>query len=97
MTLWWGDGQAVYFGAARAVGFESISVDLIYGLPLQSTTGICAHHRDHRPAPNPIAFHCSITPICRILFKAQRQIDESQLPAPATKLAIFRQLTQSSA
>lgn len=76
-------------GAARAVGFESISVDLIYGLPMQTTTGF-AHTIDSiiSMAPDRLSlFNYAHLPH---LFKAQRQIDEEQLPAPATKLAIFR-------
>ncbi len=77
------------FGAARAVGFESISVDLIYGLPLQTTCGF-ARTIDYiiQLRPDRISlFNYAHLPH---LFKAQRQIDETQLPTPATKLAIFR-------
>lgn len=76
-------------GAARAAGFDSISVDLIYGLPLQTTTGF-ARTIDTIISlrPDRIAlFNYAHLPH---LFKAQRRIDESQLPAPSTKLAIFR-------
>jgi len=77
------------FGAARAVGFESISVDLIYGLPLQTTTGFARTIETIvQLRPDRVSlFNYAHLPH---LFKAQRQIDESQLPAPATKLAIFR-------
>ncbi len=76
-------------GAARAVGFESISVDLIYGLPLQTTTGFSRTvDTIVQLAPDRISlFNYAHLPQ---LFKAQQRIDESQLPAPATKLAIFR-------
>ncbi|MCC5865723.1 MAG: oxygen-independent coproporphyrinogen III oxidase [Wenzhouxiangella sp.] len=76
-------------GGARASGFDSISVDLIYGLPLQTTTGF-ARTIDTIISlrPDRIAlFNYAHLPH---LFKAQRRIDESQLPAPSTKLAIFR-------
>ena len=76
-------------GAARASGFASVSVDLIYGLPLQTTAGF-ARTIDTIISlrPDRIAlFNYAHLPH---LFKAQRRIDEKQLPTPATKLAIFR-------
>ncbi len=77
------------FGAARAVGFESISVDLIYGLPLQTTTGFARTIETIIGLrPDRISlFNYAHLPH---LFKAQQQIDEKQMPSPATKLAIFR-------
>ena len=77
------------FGAARAVGFDSISVDLIYGLPRQTTSGfartveILGGLRPDRVS----LFNYAHLPH---LFKAQQRIDESTLPTPAIKLAIFR-------
>ena len=76
-------------GAARAAGFSSISLDLIYGLPLQTTMGF-ARTIDTviSMRPDRIAlFNYAHLPH---LFKAQRRIDEKQLPTPSTKLAIFR-------
>ncbi len=76
-------------GAARAAGFGSISLDLIYGLPLQTTMGF-ARTIDTviSMRPDRIAlFNYAHLPH---LFKAQRRIDEKQLPTPSTKLAIFR-------
>jgi oxygen-independent coproporphyrinogen-3 oxidase len=74
---------------ARGVGFESISVDLIYGLPLQTTAGFSRTIGAMLDmAPDRISlFNYAHLPH---LFKAQRQIDESQMPSPATKLALFR-------
>ena len=77
------------FGAARAVGYESISVDLIYGLPLQTTSGFAQTVEtliDLRPDRISL-FNYAHLPH---LFKAQRQIDGKQLPTPAVKLALFR-------
>ncbi len=76
-------------GAAHAVGFESISVDLIYGLPLQTeqaferTVAMVIDMKPHRLS----LFNYAHLPH---LFKAQTQIDEDQLPSPETKLALFR-------
>ncbi|MEN1726955.1 MAG: oxygen-independent coproporphyrinogen III oxidase [Pseudomonadota bacterium] len=77
------------YGAARAVGFDSVSVDLIYGLPLQTTAGF-AHTIETicELKPDRVSlFNYAHLPQ---LFKAQRQIPEEQMPSPATKLAIFR-------
>jgi oxygen-independent coproporphyrinogen III oxidase len=76
-------------GAARAVGFESISVDLIYGLPLQTTAGFSRTVETIiGMRPDRISlFNYAHLPH---LFKAQQRIRESDLPSPATKLAIFR-------
>jgi oxygen-independent coproporphyrinogen III oxidase len=76
-------------GAAQAVGFESISVDLIYGLPLQTTTGF-ARTVDTIIGLKPDRISLFNYAHLPHLFKAQQRIDEDQLPAPATKLAIFR-------
>ncbi len=51
--------------AARAEGFRSISIDLIYGLPFQSVESFAAHAGpDHRAAA-PTACRCSTTRTCR--------------------------------
>ncbi|MFP4208117.1 MAG: oxygen-independent coproporphyrinogen III oxidase [Wenzhouxiangella sp.] len=76
-------------GAARAVGFESISVDLIYGLPLQTTTGFAQTVEtilSLRPDRLSL-FNYAHLPH---LFKGQTRIKTEQLPNPTTKLAIFR-------
>ena len=74
--------------AARSSGFESISVDLMYGLPLQSVE----------------QFEKTLEAVCRIdpdrislfnyahmphMFKTQRQIVDEQLPSPSTKLNLL--------
>ncbi|TVS12627.1 MAG: oxygen-independent coproporphyrinogen III oxidase [Wenzhouxiangella sp.] len=76
-------------GAARAVGFDSISVDLIYGLPLQTTAGFASTIETMvQLQPDRISlFNYAHLPH---LFKGQQRIKTEQLPTPATKLAIFR-------
>src|ERR1700712_4834503 len=79
--------------AARAEGYKSVSVDLIYGLPHQNlesfsrtldTIIALAPHRlsvfryAHMPA----------------LFKMQRHIDETALPSPAVRLAILERVIE---
>jgi len=77
------------YGAGRAVGFDSISMDLIYGLPLQTTAGFARTIESViKLRPDRIAlFNYAHLPH---VFKAQRQISEEQIPTPATRLAIFR-------
>jgi len=76
-------------GAARAVGFESISVDLIYGLPKQTTEAF-AHTVDRIIEMHPDRLSLFNYAHMPHLFKAQQRIDSEELPAPQTKLAIFR-------
>jgi oxygen-independent coproporphyrinogen-3 oxidase len=74
--------------AARANGFKSVSIDLIYGLPKQNLTGFKAtldkviaagadrlsiYNYAHMPA----------------IFKPQRRIHEEDMPAPQLKLDIL--------
>lgn len=74
--------------AARVSGFRSASVDLIYGLPLQTVDGF-RRTLDQvlHLAPDRIAVygyaHLPET------FKAQRQIRAKDFPDPATRLALF--------
>ncbi|WP_069262738.1 oxygen-independent coproporphyrinogen III oxidase [Paraburkholderia nodosa] len=84
--------------AARANGFESISVDLIYGLPYQN---VKAFGRTLETmlllAPDRISvFGYAHMPH---LFKMQRQMDEATLPTPAERMALLRlvieQLTEA--
>lgn len=75
--------------AARANGFESISVDLIYGLPHQNVKSF-RRTLDTMLllAPERISvFGYAHMPK---LFKMQRQMDEAALPTPATRLALLQ-------
>lgn len=74
--------------AARANGFTSISVDLIYGLPRQTVSGFDATlEKVITAAPDRIALY-SYAHLPH-LFKPQRRINEAELPSPETKLAIL--------
>lgn len=79
---------AALLQAARAAGFRSTSVDLIYGLPLQTPASF-AHTLEQiiALAPDRIAAY-SYAHLPQ-LFKAQRRIEASQLPDAATKLALL--------
>ena len=74
--------------AARAEGFRSISIDLIYGLPYQSVSGFeRTLDRIVEFAPDRLSvFNYAHLPT---RFKPQRRIDEADLPAPQTKLDIL--------
>ncbi len=75
--------------AARAEGFKSISIDLIYGLPLQSPESFAATvDRIIEVSPDRLSvFNYAHMPE---LFKPQRRINESDLPRPQDKLVILR-------
>ena len=74
--------------AARASGFTSINVDLIYGLPRQTVAGFeDTLEKVIAAAPDRIALY-SYAHLPHV-FKPQRRIDEAALPSPETKLAIL--------
>ncbi len=75
---------------AREVGFKSISVDLIYGLPFQTPERFLATvQRIIDVDPDRISvFNYAHMPE---LFKPQRRINEDDLPSPAQKLEILQQ------
>jgi len=74
--------------AARREGFHSISIDLIYGLPLQSVESFSATlDKVIAARPDRLAvFNYAHLPQ---RFKTQRQIDAASLPAPEEKLRIL--------
>ena len=75
--------------AARREGFKSISVDLIYGLPLQTTASF-SRTVDEIIAQNPDRISVFNYAHLPDLFKTQRQIDPAFLPAPEVKLEILQ-------
>jgi oxygen-independent coproporphyrinogen III oxidase len=77
-------------GAARAAGFRSVSIDLIYGLPKQTPDTLHATlDKVIAASPDRIAFyHYAHLPQ---RFKPQRRIAEADLPDSATKLRMLRQ------
>lgn len=74
--------------AAREASFRSVSVDLIYGLPLQTLQGF-GRTLDQviALAPDRVAVYGYAH--LPEMFKAQRQIDAAELPDAATRLALF--------
>lgn len=79
--------RAVIEGA-RAAGFASVSVDLIYGLPRQTLAGFERTLEEVLAlAPDRVAVYGYAH--LPQLFKAQRQIEAGELPDPATRLALF--------
>ncbi|WP_089725752.1 oxygen-independent coproporphyrinogen III oxidase [Candidatus Thiosymbion oneisti] len=75
--------------AARAEGFRSISIDLIYGLPFQTVDGfIHTLERIVAFAPDRLSvFNYAHLPQ---RFMPQRRINEADLPSPHTKLDILK-------
>ena len=74
---------------ARQQGFKSTSLDLIYGLPLQTTASF---ERTLDKVIDVSPDRLSIFNYAHLpeLFKPQRRINESELPAPAVKLDILQ-------
>ena len=74
--------------AARAAGFRSVSIDLIYGLPLQSEATMAATLAKVIAAgPDRIAvYNYAHLPH---LFKPQRRIAQADLPSAETRLAML--------
>ncbi len=79
---------ASLIAAARLVGYRSVSVDLIYGLPKQSVASFAATlDTVVELAPDRISvFGYAHLPQ---QFKMQRRIDEAQLPTPAARVALL--------
>ena len=73
---------------ARANGFRSVNLDLIYGLPKQSVGSFSATlDRILSISPDRIAlYNYAHLPT---IFKTQRRIREADIPAPETKLRIM--------
>jgi oxygen-independent coproporphyrinogen III oxidase len=79
----------VVIDAARANGFKSVSIDLIYGLPLQSqATMFQTIERVLTLLPDRIALYSYAHLPER--FKPQRRIDAGQLPSAEGKLDILQ-------
>ena len=76
--------------AARREGFKSVSIDLIYGLPMQSVQGFLRTlDKVIEAAPDRISiYNYAHLPL---VFKPQRRIEEKDLPAPKEKLEILDQ------
>ena len=73
----------------RASGFRSVNVDLIYGLPRQTLAGFI-HTLDVivKARPDRVAVYGYAH--MPQLFKAQRQIEESELPDASERLALLQ-------
>lgn len=73
---------------ARELGFESINVDLIYGLPHQTTDSYaCTVEQVVRLRPDRVAMYAYAHLPQR--FKPQRRIDAAALPAASQKIAML--------
>lgn len=74
--------------ACRAYGLRSVNVDLIYGLPRQTLSGFAQTLETVlRERPDRLAVYGYAH--LPHLFKAQRQIADSDLPTPEQKLALL--------
>jgi oxygen-independent coproporphyrinogen-3 oxidase len=75
--------------AARELGYKSISVDLIYGLPFQTVESF-SQTVDKVIAASPDRLSVFNYAHLPAMFKPQRRINEADLPLPAEKLEILR-------
>jgi len=75
--------------ACRASGFRSVNVDLIYGLPRQTVAGFL-HTLETIGLARPDRIAVYGYAHMPQLFKAQRQIDERELPDAAERLALLQ-------
>jgi len=85
--------EAVIFGLmarARELGFSSTSIDLIYGLPLQTPESF-AYTLQRVLALNPDRLSVFNYAHLPALFAAQRKIKEDELPSAQQKLDILQQ------
>ncbi|MCP9759382.1 oxygen-independent coproporphyrinogen III oxidase [Aquitalea sp. S1-19] len=75
--------------AAREAGFKSVSVDLIYGLPLQTPASVAATlAKVIAISPDRVAlYNYAHLPT---VFMPQRRINEAELPSAAAKLDILQ-------
>ena len=74
--------------SARAIGFESVNVDLIYGLPLQTPESFARTLQQvGELRPDRIALYAYAHLPAR--FKPQRRISAAELPSPGDKLAML--------
>jgi oxygen-independent coproporphyrinogen-3 oxidase len=74
--------------AAREFGFNSVSVDLIYGLPRQNLEGF-ARTLDTVLSAKPNRFAVYAYAHLPQMFKAQRQLNAEDLPTPETRLQLL--------
>lgn len=75
--------------AARGAGFNSVSLDLIYGLPLQTVASF-DHTLDTVLAMRPDRLAIYSYAHLPQMFRAQKLIHEQQLPAASVKLELLR-------
>lgn len=83
------DETFAVLAAARAEGFRSTNIDLIYGLPLQTVASF-AVTLDKILAAEPDRISVFNYAHMPARFKTQRQINDSDLPTPDVKLAILQ-------
>ncbi|MCF6249831.1 MAG: oxygen-independent coproporphyrinogen III oxidase [Methylococcaceae bacterium] len=77
--------------AARREGFRSTSIDLIYGLPLQ-TVDTFSETLDKVLAVTPDRFSIFNYAHMPTRFKTQRQINDADIPSPEVKLNILQMM-----
>jgi oxygen-independent coproporphyrinogen-3 oxidase len=84
------DSVAALINDAREIGFQSINVDLIYGLPKQTPASFaCTVEQVARLRPERIAMYAYAHLPTR--FRPQRRIHENELPLASERLRMLRE------
>ena len=79
------------FDNARAVGFESLGMDLVYGLPMQTTASITATLQGI-VGLDPDRVTCLAYARRPDVFQHQRSIDAATMPSLGDKMAMFNEV-----
>ena len=80
--------------SARSEGFETISMDLVYGLPNQSVETVHGTVK-HMIGLNPDRIMCQTFSPRPSVFKHQRALDAEGLPSLADKVAMFNTASET--
>ncbi len=73
-----------------SVGFHSVNIDLIYGLPHQTVDSFAHTLVEAHSHSNPTAWRSSATRMCRGSSGAKDLLKPEAMPSPETKFAIFK-------
>lgn len=80
--------------SAREIGFNRVSTDLVYGLPMQTPTSI-GETLQQLLTLNPDRIHCFAYSRRQDTFEHQRAVDVSMLPSLGDKLASFSRIVDT--
>lgn len=88
------DATMAMVSSARALGFNSVSIDLIYGLPLQTADSFARTLKtviESQPDRLAVYNYAHLPQI----FRSQRMINSEDIPSPETKLELMELTIQT--